>query len=124
MPLTSIDPTGDKKADVYISMTRIIDQILFKMDKVYYSNMDKYYKYLINKFNDISEILCYLQKKININSLGTIVVNYYYNKKLIPNDNILKFISLCCLPFYYSESNIFYVNDITIDELSVLWPNA
>ena len=63
MPLTSIDPTGDKKADVYISMTRIIDQILFKMDKVYYSNMDKYYKYLINKFNDISEILCYLQKK-------------------------------------------------------------
>ena len=104
-----------------VRMDNIVEHILIKFDNNYYIDMNIYYLCLMIKFNNqINDILYYLQQKININCLGTIIVEYYYRKNIKCTDKILKFISLCCLPFILVDG-FFYINHITIDELSRLW---
>lgn len=123
IPLVKIEINNNniitKNVKLKINIHTIIDQILIKSDNsIYYTNIIIYYKFLNEKFkmekNPIIHILYYLQKKININCLGTIIVEYFKNKKI--NEDILLFISLCCLPFYYDKTG-FYVNDIDIEGL-------
>jgi hypothetical protein len=86
--------------------------------------LEKFTEYLNNKYNnDMFKILEDLSKRINIYSLGIIILNVFnckknflYNefKQNIFYDKLLELISYCCLNFMVINNNV-YIFDPNID---------